>query len=200
MAETKKNTVMDALRENGVMRSRDLAALGVSAPYVKELADRGQLTQIGRGLFTLPSHCYTENHSLVQVAAHSPRSTICLLSALQFHGLTMTLPSVVWVAIPTGAYAPHIAGLGLRVVRMSKAVFELGVDVYTLEGVTVRIYSAAKTAADCFYFRSYVGMEIAVNALREGLEKRLFSPAEVLEYAMAARVLNVMLPYVEALT
>ena len=200
MTDLKQDLVIHALAENGVMRSRDLASLGVTPTHLKRMADRGYLNQVGRGLFSLPSHRYTENHSLVQVAVRSPRSTICLLSALQFHGLTMALPSVVWVAIPTGARAPHIEGLGLRVVRMARKVFDLGVEAHALEGVPVRIYSAVKTVADCFRFRSYVGMEIAVNALREGLEKRLFSPAEVLEYAMAERVLNVMLPYVEALT
>lgn len=89
--------------------------------------------------------------------------------------------------------------LGLRVVRVCPKIYDLGVELHTLDGVDVRVYSAARTAADCFRYRSCVGMEFAIDALRDGFAKRAFSPAEVCEYAEALRVLNVILPYVQAL-
>ena len=181
------------------MRSRDLVGLGVSAAYLNEMADKGQLTRVGRGLYALSSNDYSHNPSLTELAAHAPHATICLLSALLFHNLTTALPNATWAAIPTGSRAPHIDGLGLRVIRVSPATFDAGVETYTLDGVDVRIYSVVRTVSMCFKYRNSVGMEFTIDALREGLRGRLFSPAQVLEFAVVDRVLNVMLPYVEAL-
>jgi predicted transcriptional regulator of viral defense system len=108
------------------------------------------------------------------------------------------MPHVVWAAIPTGTRPPHIAGI--RIVRMAPEPYRIGVETHMLEGVSVKVYSAAKTVADCFRFRSYVGMETAVQALKEGLDKRLFSPAELFEFATIDRIHNFILPYVETLT
>jgi predicted transcriptional regulator of viral defense system len=197
---SKRDLVFDLLSKNGAMRSRDIASHGVSPGYVKDMADRGLLSQLTRGLFSLPGHPRTEHGSLILVAAHSPACVICLLSALQFHGLTNAMPHVVWAAVPTGARVPRIADLGLRIVRMAPEPYSAGIESHVLEGVPVQIYSPAKTVADCFRFRSYVGIETAVAALKEGLDRRLFSPAELFDYAIADRVHNVIMPYVEALT
>ncbi len=197
---SKRDLVLDLLSKNGVMRSRDIASRGVSPGYLKDLADRGLLSQVSRGMFSLPSYPQTEHHSLVELSAYSPTCVICLLSALQYHNLTTAMPHVVWAAIPTGARPPHIAGLGIRIVRMATEPYRAGIETHLLEGVPVKVYSPAKTVADCFRFRSYVGMETAVQALKEGLDQRLFSPAELFEYATVDRVHNFMLPYVETLT
>jgi predicted transcriptional regulator of viral defense system len=197
---SKRDMVFDLLRNHGVMRSRDFASRGVSPGYLNDMADRGLLSRVSRGMFSLPGHPQTEHGSLIQAAAYSPANVICLLSALQFHDLTNTMPHVVWVAIPTGTRAPRIEGLGIRVVRMASEPYSAGIETHILEGVPVKIYAPAKTVADCFRFRRYVGTETAVAALKEGLGKRLFSPAELFEYAVVDRVHNVILPYVEALT
>ena len=197
MPDLKKELVMDALRKRRMMRSRDFVALSVSAACVKEMTGRGQLMRVGRGLYASPR--FSHNPSLTELAAHAPHATICLLSALLFHNLTTALPNATWAAIPTGSRAPRIDGLGLRVVRVSPPTFDEGVETHKLDGVDVRIYSVVRTVSMCFKYRSIVGMEFTVDALREGLRKKLFSPAQVLEIAAVDRVQNVMLPYVQAL-
>ncbi len=200
MTATKRNLVLSALAEKSIMRSRELAALGVSSAYIKEMADDGHLSQVRRGLYSLPGFQSSCNPSLIEVAAHAPNSVVCLLSALLFHDLTRALPNQTWVAIPTGARAPLVSGLDLRVVRMSPKTFDIGAETHILDGVSVRVYSPVRTVADCFKYLSYVGPEFAIDALREGLEERRFTPGEICEYAAINRVLNVMLPYVEALS
>ncbi len=199
MPHLKDDLVLDALRKRRVMRSRDLVALGVSNAYLKEMADKGQLWRVGRGLYAPPNYDYSHNPSLTELAAHAPHATICLLSALLFHNLTTALPNETWAAIPTGSRAPHIGGLGLQVVRVSSSTFDEGVETHTLDGVDVRIYSVVRTVSMCFKYRNLVGMEFTIDALREGLRERLFSLAQVLEIAAVDRVQNVMLPYVQAL-
>ncbi|BDI34320.1 transcriptional regulator [Capsulimonas corticalis] len=182
------------------MRARDFAPLGVSPGYLNKLAAQGYIAQSGRGMYRMPDADFTENHSLVQVAAYSRDCVICLLSALQFHQLTTAMPHVVWLAIREGSFAPQVPDLVTQIVRMTAKGFEAGIEHHVLEGVDVKIYSAAKTVTDCFKFRSSVGMEIAIDALKEGLSKRRFSPADLYDFAVINRVWNVMQPYIEALS
>lgn len=190
--------VLSAADTKGVFRASDVASLGVSAQYLNYLARRGDLRRVGRGLFTRPDHSPTEHHSLVAVAAHTPGSVVCLLSALQFHAIGTQMPHAVWLAIRNKARVPHVPTMPVQVVRMSPASLAGGVETHYLEGVPVRIFSAAKTIADCFKFRSTVGLDVALEALKEGLAARKVSPAEIYPFAVIDRVWEVMQPYLEA--
>src|SRR5512138_712574 len=140
----------------------------------------------------------TEHHTLVEVTRLAPRGVICLLSALRFHGLGTQLPPDVWLAIPLKGWRPTIRALPVRFVYMSDPAFEAGVETHVLEGVTVRITSAAKTVADCFKFRNKVGLDVALEALRDyrGARRDL---DELRRFAKVCRVDRVMRPYLEAL-
>jgi len=159
---------------------------------------------VGRGIYRQPNWEVTENHSLVEAAQRVPRGVICLLSALRFHGLTTQTPFEVWVAIDHKAHRPNCIRddylTPLNIVRFSSGALTKGVEEHTIEGVTVKIYSPPKTVADCFKYRNKIGIDVALEALRDYWQKRRASAEELSHYAKICRGANVMRPYMEAIT
>jgi predicted transcriptional regulator of viral defense system len=189
------------VREKGIARARDLRAAGIPLVYLKRLCDEGLLTQLGRGLYQIPDQVGSHvEHNLAEVARLVPKGIICLISALRYHKLTTQLPHAVWLTIAQKARAPKSKAPPLEIVRASDPALTAGVEQIEIEGVAVSIYNPAKTVADCFKFRRRVGTDVAIEALRDGLRQRKFTPSELMEYAAIDRVANVIRPYVEAIT
>jgi len=197
--ESMLDRVRKLARGTGVFRVRDAVAAGVHPEAVRRLWKAGELTRIGHGLYELKSYDVTEYHSLVEVARRVPHSVICLLSALRFHDLTTQSPFQVWIAIDPKARLPRPEGVGLRIVRFSGLALTEGVESHEIEGTTVRVFSVAKTVADCFKYRYKVGLDVAMEALREGWRDRRFTMDELWHCAEVCRVVNVMRPYLEML-
>jgi predicted transcriptional regulator of viral defense system len=191
--------VLELAREKGVLRLREVTALGIHAEYVRRLVAAGKLVREGRGLYMLPDADLTESHSLVEVAKRVPEGVVCLLSALEFHGIGTQIPHHVWLALPNKARRPQIQYPPLRTVRFSGEALRAGIEVHTIEGVPVRIYDPGKTIADCFKYRNKIGLDVALEALREGWRDRRFTMDELWRYAAVCRVANVMRPYLESL-
>ncbi len=187
-------------RRTGILRPRDLAREGVPRVYLQRMERRGLLVKHGRGLYGLPDAEVTEHHSLAQVGKRIPQGVICLLSALQYHGLTTQTPFEVWIARERGARSPRSDGPKLRVVRFSSAAMKTGIEVKTIEGVSVQIYGVAKTVADCFKYRNKIGTDIAIEALREAWRGKRCTMDDLWRSAKVCRVANVMRPYLEMLT
>lgn len=189
------------VREKGIARARDLRAAGIPLVYLKRLCDEGLLTRLGRGLYQIPDQVGSHvEHNMAEVARLVPKGIICLISALRYHELTTQLPHAVWITIAQKARAPKSKTPPLEIVRASGRALTAGVEQVEIEGVAVSIYNPAKTVADCFKFRRRVGTDVAIEALRDGLRQRKFTPAELMEYAAIDRVANVIRPYVEAIT
>lgn len=184
--------------QRSILRSRDLTALGISRSAIAGLVARGLLHPEGRGLYTLSGVDPTEKHSLALAAARLPQGVICLLSALVFHGLTAQNPSQVWVAIDGKARPPRWDHPPLRIIRASKSSLATGVETHRVEGIPVRVFSVAKTVADLFKYRNKVGLEVALEALREALQVRRTTADEVQRFAKICRVASVMRPYLES--
>lgn len=184
----------------GVLRARALVERGLSRRRIKEMTDAGKLLRLGRGLYSLPDSPVTENHDLAQVAARVPQGVVCLASALQFHGLTTQSPWRIHLMVPRGTRPPRIERPPICLVYASAASWTAGSEEHPVEGVTVQVTSVAKTIADCFKYRSKVGLDVALDALKQTLEERRATRAEIRKYAQICRVENVMRPYVEALS
>lgn len=191
--------VLEAVKKAGVLRPRDLDRYGIARQYLGRLEQAGKLQRIGRGLYALPDAQPTEHRDLAEVAKRVPSGVICLLSALRFHELTTQAPHQVWIAIDRKARRPRMDQPPLRVVRFSGAALHEGVEEHVLEGVSARVFSPAKTIADCFKYRHKIGLDVAIEALREGRHSRRCSMDELWRYAGICRVRNVMRPYLEAL-
>jgi predicted transcriptional regulator of viral defense system len=211
MPSISKTETLLRLAQAGPLRARDLAAVGIPRTYLRRLSDRGLLERLDRGLYGLPDAPATELHTIAQVAKRVPHATIALLSALQVHGLTTEAPHAVWILIDRGARTPRLGHPKLEVVHASGAARGHGVEQLMIEGVEVHITSPAKTVADCFRYRRHVGLDVAIAALREYLNRpegtrtrkagrRPGSPIDVLvDAANADRVYSVLRPYLEAL-
>jgi predicted transcriptional regulator of viral defense system len=183
----------------GVLRSRDLAKHRIPRMTLTRMEARGEIERIGRGLYALPGTSGTLNQSLVEVAKRVPKAVACLLTALRFHDLTTQAPSEVWIALPRGAWRPGLEYPPVRVVRFSGRSLTAGVQNHVIQGARVRVFGPAKTVADCFKYRNKVGLDVALEALRECWRAKKATIDDLNRYAEICRVRNVMRPYLEAL-
>ena len=198
MNSTHSERVIEILQQTGILRPRDLTAYGIPRSLLGSLHKDGLVRRVGRGLYMLPEAVTSEHHSLAEACKRVPKSVVCLLSALRFHGLTTQAPFEVWLAIAHKARRPQLDYPPLRIVRFSGLALEAGVAEYSIEGVPVRVYDPAKTVADCFKFRNKIGLDVALEALRDCRRQRLCTSDELWRYAEVCRVAKVMKPYLEA--
>lgn len=187
-----------ARRRQGVT-ARELMEAGIHTQVLSRLVADGKLERVARGLYRPPEYAATEHHGLAIAAAAVPHGVVCLLSALQYHGIGTQLPSQVWIAIDRRARRPALRYPPLRIVRYTGAALTQGVERHTVEGREVRVYCVPKTIADCFKYRNKIGLDVALEALREGWRKRRFTMDEIDRYASVCRVQRVMRPYLETL-
>jgi predicted transcriptional regulator of viral defense system len=192
--------IESAFKTSSILRTRDLEAYGIWRANLRDYVEQGVLTRVGRGLYTLADVEAGENHSLAEVGKRVPQGTVCLLSALRFHGLTTQQPHETWLALDGKARSPKTDSLALRIVRFTGSALSEGREEHIIEGVPVKIYNLAKTVADCFKFRNKIGLDVALEALRETWRARRCGMSELMRYARVCRVANVMRPYLESLT
>jgi predicted transcriptional regulator of viral defense system len=183
---------------HGLVRPRDLAAQQVTRTEIARLTRDGKLVRLGRGLYAAPDAPLTEHHSLAEAAKRVPNGVVCLLSALRFHGLTTQNPFEVWIAIGHKARRPQISDPPLRLVHMSGPSATAGIETHVIEGVPVRVFSAAKSVIDCFRFRNKIGLDVALEALRDYKRRHRGGMDAIWHFATVGRVSRVMQPYVEA--
>jgi len=194
-----KIDVLIRLARQGPVRARDLDEAGVPRAYLRRLCDRGLLERVDRGLYRLVETPITGHSTLAEVVKRVPHAIVCLLSALEVHGLTTESPHAVWLLIDRRARMPRLAYPKLEVIRASGPARAHGVEIRMIDGVEVRLTNPAKTVADCFRFRRHVGLEVALAALRDYLKTRMGSIDELVEAARADRIYGFMRPYLEAL-
>ena len=191
---------MRLARRRKLLRARDVAQQGLPTIALTRLVQAGQLERVARGLYGLPGAATSEHRSLAEVAARVPKGVVCLLSALRFHEIGTQAPFEVWIAIPNHVAAPRLDQPAIRVVRMSDAALAEGVQRSRIDGVDVPIFNAARTVVDCFRFRNKIGLDVALEALRDGWSKRKLKLDDLWRHSTRHRVANVMRPYIEAIT
>lgn len=181
-----------------VLRARDVARQGIHTSTLTRMTKSGVLEKVGPGRYRLPKRTRTtEHHDLAVATAAVPPSVICLISALRFHDIGTQLPAEVWIAVPRGTRVPRVSAPPLRVVNISAAVFDLGIEEHRIEGQIVRIYSLARTVADCFRFRNKVGLDVALEALTDAWRTKRLKLDELHRIAKKLRVHRVMQPYLD---
>jgi len=166
--------------------------------YLTRLHREGLLDRPSRGLYVLPDADVTEHHSLAEACRRVQHAVVCLISALSFHELTTQIPHEVWLAIDRKARLPKVDYPPLRIVRFSDPDLPKWVESHMIEGVTVRVTNPARTVVDCFAYRNKVGLDVALEALRDCLRQKKASVDEITRAAAARRMLRVMRPYLEA--
>ena len=188
-----------ALLKQGLRRSKDLEALGVSRMVLKRLVDKGAVERLGRGLYGLSGASYDENQQLLEVCQRVPKGVICLLSALQYYDLTTEMPHEIWLALEKGSWKPKLDYPPIRVFRYSAKSYMAGIEKVPVSGGVIQIYSPGKTIADCFKFRNKIGIDVAIKALKDCWRKKMTTMNELTQHAKECRVHNLMRPYLESL-
>lgn len=198
-APTQAERVLALVRQKGIVRGAELDRLGIHRMHLKRLADRGLLVQRSRGVYGAAEPRMSEHDSLIEVAARVPKATLCLLTALRLHGLTTQNPFEVWIMIDRKARKPSIDYPPVRVVRASGAALTGGVELMKIDGVEIKVTTVAKTVADCFKYRSVVGIDVAIEALRDAWRQKKTRMDDIIAAAKTDRVATVMRPYLESL-
>lgn len=191
--------ILEIAGEKKLIKPKDLAAEKIPTVYLSRLVKQGKLLKVSRGLYTLPETPFDENQSLLEVQNLVPNGVFCLLTALQFYDLTTQNPFQIWLAVDRNAAVPRIRSIQNRIFRMSGEMFSAGIEDHQVEGGTIKVYSPAKTVADCFKYRNKIGLDVAMEALRDAWQKRLITMDELWRFAQIDRVSNVILPYAHML-
>jgi len=197
---TLEQAALAMAKRQPLLRARDLAEQGLPTVILTRLVAAGKLERVARGVYSLPGARVSEHRSLAEAALRVPRGVVCLLSALRVHGIGTQAPFEAWVAIPHHSPTPRLDQPTLRVVRMSGAALTEGIEPIMIDGVKVPVFNAAKTVADCFKYRNKIGLDVALEALRDGWSQRKLSMDALWHYATVDRVANVMRPYLESVT
>ncbi len=197
---TQRDLAMAYLSANGMARLSELSAQGVTASTVSRLEREGVVTKLARGLYQLADTSLDVNHTLAEASKMVPKGVICLTSALAFHGLTDQIPPKIWVAIGLKDWRPRFVYPPVRFARFSNSRLLEDVDQHMINGVRVPVFGIARTVADLFRYRQTVGINVALEGLRESLRRRMVQPSEIAMQATQAKVWNFMEPYVSALT
>jgi predicted transcriptional regulator of viral defense system len=195
---TMENAVLALAERQPLLRARNLTAQALPTVVLSRLVAAGKLERVARGVYSLPGRALSEHRSLAEVALRAPRGVVCLLSALRVHGIGTQAPFEVWLAIPPHTPTPRMDKPTLRVVRMSGPALSEGVEPIGIDGVQVPAFNANKTVADCFKYRNKIGLDVALEALRDGWAQRKLTMDALWHYAAVNRVANVMRPYLES--
>jgi predicted transcriptional regulator of viral defense system len=188
--------ILALAKQRRIIRPRDLGKM--PREHLLRLVRKGLIVRLGRGIYGLQGGRSTEHHSLAVVAKQAPRSIVCLLSALRFHELTTQQPSEVWVAIGNKSWVPTLNSVKLRIIRLTGEALKAGIESHEIEGVSVRVFNPAKTVADCFKHRNTIGLDVAIEALKDALKRKKATVDEIERYARICRVSRIMRPYFEA--
>ncbi|MBK9387723.1 MAG: type IV toxin-antitoxin system AbiEi family antitoxin domain-containing protein [Planctomycetes bacterium] len=200
MSTTTKRQALRTIAKLGLARPRELEAHGISRAQLARLVADGLVLRQARGIYVAVDHAPTELHTLAQVAKRVPEAVFCLLTALRFHELTTQSPAEVWIALPEKARKPRLDSLRLAVARFSGAALTEGIMERRVEGVTIRVTSAAKTVADCFKYRNKIGIDVAIEALRDFTRQYRGGATELARFARLCRVSRVMQPYLDSVS
>ena len=192
-------SIVRRARNKAVLQPRDFARAGLHPEQIRRLVRSGKIDRAGRGRYLLPGATMPAEIGLALVATAAPAATVCLLTALLFHDIGTQAPHRVWIAVDRRAAKPRIDYPPVRVVRFSGRALTFGVETRDIAGTPVRIFSAAKTVADCFKYRNKIGLEVALEALKDGLRLKRFNRDEIWVAAGVCRVSRVIRPYLEAL-
>ena len=198
-SNTTENTILEMARKTGVIRAREIREAGLHPEYLRKLCKSGHLIRTGRGLYSLADGDITEHHSLAEACKRIPHGIICLLSALSYHEIGTQNPHQIWMAIDRTMRKPKVDYPPIRIFRFSGPSLKEGIEEKKIEGVWVRVYNPAKTVADCFKYRNKVGIDVAIEALKECWRSRRCEIDKLVHYARICRVSNIIQPYMETI-
>jgi predicted transcriptional regulator of viral defense system len=195
---TNRAKALRLIKRKGIARARDLEAAGVAVAALRRLVKEGALEQPARGQYRLSGAAPAAGHTIAVASGIVPRGIVCLLSALRLHNLGTQTPHEIWMLIGAKAWAPVNPAISLRLIRSRNLHEDIGVEERTIEGVRVRLTSPERTVVECFKHRRTVGLDVALEALRDLIKRRRGNTDALWRIARVLRMQNVIRPYLEA--
>lgn len=182
-----------------LVRAADLEAAGYTRFQIPALLRRGELSRMSRGLYYWTNAPISSHSTIASVGKLVPHGIICLLTALRFHEIGTQNPGSVWVALPSNYRTPKLSDISISAVHFGGIFRKIGVTNVEIDGVPVKITNPARTVIDCFRFRNKIGLDVAIEALEEGVRKKVFTSDELVKMAQQCRIYAAMKPYMEAI-
>lgn len=196
---TQRDRLIQMFDSFPILRSQDITRRDIDPKTIQRLVEQQEIIRVGRGLYSLPGGEISSHYSLVEAQHMVPSGVVCLVSALAFHGVGTQSPRHVHIAIKRGSHIPSIGDQPIHIHTFSEPAFSEGMDEHDVDASTVRVYSPAKTVADCFKFRGKIGIDVAIEALKDIAQTKTATVQEILRFAEICRVKSVMQPYMEAI-
>lgn len=199
MSQTQIQRVLKLFRKTTTIRASDLKEKDIPRSVLARMISAGLLQKVSHGLYRQSHTQMSEKEEMVNIALRVPQAIFCLFTALQFHELTTQLPRQIWIALPQGSHKPKIDYPPLQMIQLTKKIYDVGIDTVIVDQVPIRIYNPAKTVVDCFKFRNKIGLDVALEALKDALHQKKATSDELYYFAKIERVQKIILPYMEAL-
>jgi predicted transcriptional regulator of viral defense system len=197
--ESQRDIAKKLLSNISILSFKELEDSGVHRETIRRLVNSGDMIRVSRGLYTSPQFIPNEMYSLVVAGKTVKKGVVCLLSALSFFDIGTQNPSEVWMAISRSARKPSIENFPIKIVSYSGVSFTAGVETHQIEGVEIRVYCISKTIADCFKYRNKIGLDVAIEALKDVIQNKRSSIEDIIHYAEICRVKEIMRPYMESI-
>lgn len=194
-----RDIVYSLLEQRKIVRTEELSRAGVHRETIRRMVETGDIIKLARGLYSFPDYQPMENYSLIQAQKLVDNGVVCLLSALSYHEIGTQNPSEVWMAIPRKTRPPKIEDSPIKIVKFSGVGYRKGIEKHTIENNEIKIYNIPKTIADCFKYRNKLGIDVAIEALKDVMLNKRSTVDELLKYAEICRVRQIMTPYMESL-
>ena len=191
--------VLNLFRKTTTIRASDLQAKHIPRSVLTRMVSAGLLEKVSHGLYRQSNTQMSEKEEMVNIALRVPKAVFCLFTALQFHELTTQLPRQIWIAMPQGSHKPRIDYPPIQMIQLAKKSYAEGIDTVVVDQVPIRIYNPAKTVVDCFKFRNKIGLDVALEALKDALYQKKATSDELYYFAKMERVQKIILPYMEAM-
>ncbi|WP_070415629.1 type IV toxin-antitoxin system AbiEi family antitoxin domain-containing protein [Sediminispirochaeta bajacaliforniensis] len=196
---TQRDIAKQLLSNNSIVSSRELADSGVHRETIRRLIESGEMIRIARGLYSSPQFIPAEKYSLIVAQKTVKRGVVCLMSALSFHEIGTQNPSEVWMAISRPGRIPTVDNIPMKVITFSGASFTEGIETHQIDDDEIKVYCISKTVADCFKYRNKIGLDVAIEALKDVIQNKRTSIEEIIHYAEVCRVRKIMRPYMESI-
>jgi predicted transcriptional regulator of viral defense system len=176
-----------------------LKAQGVHTDTIRKLLAENTIEKIKPGLYRLANYPIMAYQGFVDVCMAMPKAVVCLHSALSYYELTTTVPSVVMVALPRKAKASKLQYPPIKVFYFSPSNYETGIKTMHTETGNFKIFDIEKTIVDCFRYRNRLGEDVAVEGLKNYLNRKDADLNRLFFYARKGRMYRIIKPYIEAL-
>lgn len=194
-----RDKVLELLETSPLRNSNEFTSAGIDTKTLSRMVEDGEIQRMARGLYAAPGYIPGAHHSLIESCKLIGTGVVCLVSALSFHEIGTQNPSEVWIAIERGTRTPQVEYYPIQISLFSGKAYSMGIEEHTVDGVIIRVYSIAKTIADCFKYRNKIGLDVAIEALKDVIQNKRTSVDEILHFARICRVERVIKPYMDSL-